>query len=125
MKQVLVLKYDMSEEYPNIETELHTVETMDEAMDILGTIYNEAKELCEKTYGKDDGCFSGIEIDEGAIVCDVVEEPEMFVAAKILDPEEHMNEAVIIYNEPKTVARDELNVIIEDDTKNNKGDENE
>ena len=127
MKQVLVLKYDMSEEYPNIETELHTAETLDEARDILAAIYNDALELCEGTYGKDNGCFSGIEIEEGAIVCDVVEEPEMFVAAKLLDPEEHMNEAVVLYNEPKVVARDELNIDIDNDndTKNNEGDKNE
>jgi len=134
MKQVLVLKYDMSEEYPNIETELHTVETMDEANEILEATYNDALELCEGTYGKnsetygeDSGCFNGIEIDEGAIVCDVVEEPEMFIAAKILDPEEHMSEAVVLYNEPKTVARDELNIDIDNDndTKNDEGDKNE
>jgi len=124
MKQVLVLKYDISEEYPNIETELHTVKSMDEANEILEATYNDTKELCEKTYGKDSECFSGIEIDEGAIVCDVVEEPEMFIAAKILDPGEHMNEAVVLYNEPKAVARDELNIDINDNTKGNEGDEN-
>jgi len=120
MKQVLILKYDLMESYPNVEVELHKAEDEKEANEIVEASYNEMKDLCTKTFcgededkNNDDCCFSAIEEDVGAIVCDVEVEPDLFFAAKIIDPNE-MEDPVILYNDPKNVAIDEIGLSIEE-----------
>ena len=116
MKQVMILKYNLIENCPSIEAELYKAKDLKEANEIVKTNYKEMKKLCKKTYcGEDDGqYFNGIEEDEGAIVCSMEAGPEIFFAAKIIDPEE-MDDPVILYNDPKTVAKDELNIYISED----------
>ena len=116
MKQVLIMKYDLMESYPNIEVKLHKAEDEKEANEIVEASYNEMKDLCTKTFygdeeNKEDCCYNGIEEDAGAIVCDVEIEPDLFFAAKIVDPTE-MEDPVILYNDPRKVAKDEIGLDI-------------
>lgn len=116
MKQVLIMKYDLMKNYPDVKVELHTVDDLKEANEIVEASYNEMKDLCTKTFcgeeeNKEDCCYSGIEEDTGAIVCDVEVEPDLFFAAKIVDPVE-MEDPVILYNDPRKVAKDEIGLDI-------------